>query len=202
MDGTIDKQYEEYINTRKRVLAAATKLMQELPLPQSEDKYGRPVTEKQDGATQAFNLDNSDLLNTIEKRLLPAMAQHTTTSSYATFLEERQAVAEVELVNNLDRLGDESQLLLAYPLLARSGRFEHARSAFGKKTTNAETGGTDEVTRRLEPWLFAAEAADIASSTSITAHLKQGNHAMDSVSKSLLELQLLRESNDELKDLR
>jgi len=50
------------------------------------------------------------------------------------------------------------------------------------------------VLSRIQPWLFAAEAADVASTAGIETHVNQGLQAMDSVSRSLAELRLLREA--------
>ncbi|EXJ81779.1 hypothetical protein A1O1_07844 [Capronia coronata CBS 617.96] len=189
----LDEQYEQYLEARRRVLAVVSSLKSPLPeLPQeSPDSSAVQMTRRSAEIRWAEEIKSVNLIETI---LLPALQQQSASRALLTFATERQADELQSTMNMLDRLSDESQILLAFPLLARSGRFEHAASAFGKKHA-VEDEPKDEVLRRLEPWLFAAEAAETAASGTIEAHVKRGKESMERFAQSHAELHLLREWN-------
>ncbi len=193
---TIDRQYEQYLAARRRVLAAVSALG--APLSQKQSKLqsqnkGEQSVLKPPRTETDVGPYNNDILNLIEKDLTPNVQLQATTQAHLAFTTEQIESEVSATINMLDRLGDESQLLLAFPLLAHSGRFEHAVSAFGSKPPTKKEK-SNPVSDRLEPWVFAAEAADVASAGVLGSHLKRGQQAMDSVARNLVELRLLREA--------
>ncbi|KAK6367334.1 hypothetical protein LTS17_010260 [Exophiala oligosperma] len=162
-DDMIDEQYERYLDARRRIIDAVDNLRAPIPFKGGESTEQQPH-EEQGKATRQKGLGGSALD------------------------DEARATK-----NMLDRLSDESQLLQAFPILARSGRFEHAASAIGTKSEAREDQvGDDEVAQRIKPWLFAAEAAEVALSSNMEKQLGQGTEAMHTVSRSLAELSLLK----------
>lgn len=191
----IDDRYEQYLDARRRLLSAAQTLRDPLLRETSDDlgkQHDEPATKgKANSHIQAP--DESALLNTIEKVLLPASQLESASQAQLVFAQEELESETTTTINMLDRFSDESQLLQAFPVLARSGRFEHAAGAFGKKAA-AQEETTDGLSRRIQPWLFAAEAADVASTAAIEMHLSQGAQAIESVAQSLAELRLLHQA--------
>lgn len=188
----IDQEYENYLEARKQVVSLAQALGSE-PLPVTKslevDQSETLATERK-GRLNA-QTDLLAVLNRIEKGVLPLGQQENRAHAHKALLDEQQSTLDVRLAQTLDRVSDESQLLQAFPMLAHSGRLKHAAAVFGKK----ESEHQDHVTSRLQPWIFAAEAADIASTGTLDLHVTQGNEAMGSVSRSLTELRLLREAD-------
>ncbi|KIX94609.1 uncharacterized protein Z520_09655 [Fonsecaea multimorphosa CBS 102226] len=190
LEAQIGVQYEQYLEARRQLLSTAANLRTLLP----EEKEPRGIRGTK-SVEQSLKPQATDLVNLIERRLLPSMHQQRMSSSHLTLMDEQLHKESTNTINMLDRLSDESQLLQAFPLLARSGRFVHATSAFGdKEKQDAEADTKDEVSKRLGSWMFAAEAADVASSGQIEKHLKQGREAMDEVRRDLAAVQLLKEA--------
>ncbi|KIW22201.1 uncharacterized protein PV07_12112 [Cladophialophora immunda] len=188
-DKQIGIQYDQYVEARRRLLSAATDLRSPLPEKESQSPGGNKSVE------QPLKPRATDLTNTVEKCLLPSLQQQRMSSSHLTLMDEQLRKESATTINMLDRHSDESQLLQAFPLLAGSGRFVHARSTFGDKQ-NKDTGTEtqDEVSTRLEAWMFAAEAADVASLGAAEKHLKQGKDAMDEVWRGFAAIRLFKEA--------
>lgn len=191
----IDQEYENYLEARKQVVSLAQALRSE-PLPVTDGlelDQSKTLAAEQNNGVNGVN-DQADLLavlNRIEKGVLPLGQQENRAHAHKTLLDEQQSTLDVRLAQMLDRVSDESQLLQAFPMLAHSGRLKHAAGVFGKK----EAEHQDHVSSRLQPWLFAAEAADVASTATLDTHVTRGNEAMRSISRSLTELRLLREAD-------
>ncbi|EXJ57769.1 uncharacterized protein A1O5_12327 [Cladophialophora psammophila CBS 110553] len=189
LDKRVSTQYEQYIDARRQLLSAVANLRAPLPEKESRDIKGCNETMELLLTTQGTNL-----ISAIEKCLLPSMQQQRISSFYLMFVDNQLQKESTTTINMLERLSDESQLLQAFPILAGSGRFMHAASTFGnKQQQEATTGMKDEVSKRLDSWIFAAEAADVASSGAIEKHLKQGTEAVDEVRRGLAEIRLLKE---------
>lgn len=201
-DAMIDEEYERYLNGRRRVLDAVAALGTPV-----RGHDGQNVNETRPAAIYTvtapapatrdvrLGVEPDGLLHTVEKNFLPAAQRQSTAQTYLAFTMEQIDDEMAKTTNVLDRLSDESQLLQAFPILARSGRFKHAASALGKRA-NSEDEMKDVISRRMEPWMFAADAADAALSGALEKALGEGKQAMESVSKNLAELRLLKEADD------
>ena len=195
MNHKIDEQYEEYLDARHRVLVAVTALRSELPTIDPETTLpGVDLDNQPRVETSQLRMDT--ILKAIERSLVPAMQQRNVAQTHSQFADEQLANENAGIVRIIDRLSDESQLLQAFPMLSHSGRFQHARAVFGTRSID-ETEAQDEVSQHMDPWLFAAEAASVAQEGGIEKSIKQGTLSMESVSRSLTELQLLREAKQD-----
>lgn len=101
-------------------------------------------------------------------------------------LEEEGCAVEL-----LQRLADESQLLPSYPILSRSAKYDKTMRAIGGKK-NADKG--DPIIEQTKAWGFAGDAANDTTNASVLKHLKRGNQAIDEASKSLKDMQSLRDA--------
>lgn len=188
----IDAQYEQYLEARKRLLSAVSCLQAPLQDPNPPD-YIEPANAS---LPRSQPPKDHSVLNAIEKRLLPVLEQQRLSENHLTFTNEQLEQELASTISMLDRLSDESQLLQAFPILARSGRFANAAATFGKQHAAAEDEEKvkDEVSKRIEPWIFASSAADVSSAETMEKSVNRGMKAMDSVARSLSELRLLRDT--------
>ncbi|EXJ54730.1 hypothetical protein A1O7_10071 [Cladophialophora yegresii CBS 114405] len=214
-EAKIDGQYERYLEARRHLIDIVACLRTPLPTPTPpQERKAKGIVSV--SATQALEKSTAQQVphtlaaetgvgaeNALETRLLPSMQQHNTAHAHLTSLDEQLGKETTATINMLDRLGEESQLLQAFPLLAHSGRFEHAASAFGnvkkqdRDTSTSDTEGQDmqdTISKRLKPWLFAAQAADVASMSSVDAYLQKGDQAVHAASRSLDALRVVREA--------
>ncbi len=194
-EAMIEGQYQRYLDARKRLIAAVTELRAALPEKSTPKLSSSEWQTEQKTTRHQRSREAAALLNTIEKIVLPKVQNQSVSQAHLVFAGEQIQNELGRTINMLERLGDESQLLQAFPILARSGRFGHAASTFGKQVNAQEAQSKDEISRRMEAWLFAAEAADVAGSGIMEKQLIRGRDATDSVSRSLAELKLLRETN-------
>ena len=190
-----DEEYDRYLEARKRLLSAVAALNSSLPEHGPEVEVLQRKNEQGD-AIQQRKMESGHTLKFIEQNLLPSMQQHYMTQKHLALAEEQLANETSSVLRVIERLGDESQLLEAFPMLAHSGRFQHASSVFGHKP-NEKPVIHNEITQRIEPWLFSAEAADIAAASAINKQVNKGKEATESVSRSITELRLMVEANDD-----
>ena len=192
-DANIDGQYERYLEARREILAAVADLRAPLPERESKalDDSRVPVMQN---ATSTQTVEMTSILNAVEKWLLPSIQRRRVSRAHFELAEEQLQKEVRTTIDMLDRLGDESQLLQAFAILAGSGRFEHAASTFGNKQDGPASETKGEISNRLDSWLFAAEAADVASTGTIEKQLQQGKEAMDTAMDNLNQLRLLGEA--------
>ncbi|KEF57310.1 uncharacterized protein A1O9_05227 [Exophiala aquamarina CBS 119918] len=198
MEQKTDEEYERYLEARKRLLLAVSALKTEVSGAglQAEGHESEAGARDMDTNTRPPRLAETHMVGSIEKRLLPAMQQHNITQHHLGLAEEQLRTETESIVKVIERLSDESQLLQAYPMLAHSGRFQHASSVLGSKPRD-ENVEQDRIAQLIEPWLFSAEAADVAAASGIEKHLKQGKEAIGSVARRMTELGLLIEASHE-----
>ena len=103
------------------------------------------------------------------------------------YSQNEVGVQQATTIDHLRRLADESQLLPAYPLLARSGRAVQVATALGRK--ESVTG--DEVTREVEAWDFAAGAAGEVTGQALNRYVAAAYDATASAQVNLEDLRRL-----------
>jgi len=195
----IDEEYEQYLNARKRALEAVQSLSKPVQVDSGQHLDGNHesmIRTSSPSTMRGHGVEANGLLNAVEKVLLATLQRRDTIQAHHLVATEQIDDEHAKTVNMLDRLADESQLLQAFPILARSGRFQHAASTLGKRPDNDDKT-KDEISQRMEPWMFAANAADVALSGALEKALGEGKQAMESVSKSLAELRLLKDASDD-----
>jgi hypothetical protein len=190
-EAKIDTQYNQYLEARRRVLNIAAEMRAVLVASETQSTNEGEEPETQPLASSR-RLGSAEAANAIETRVLPSTELQSVSHAH---LLSTVAKSEKEIettINILSRLGDESQLLPAFPVLSQSGRFTQATRIFGQEPNANRNEADDPVSRSLEPWLFAGGAADVASRTTTQKLLEQGQKAMDTVASSLAELKLLK----------
>ena len=107
--------------------------------------------------------------------------------------------AQKRLLNEaLERLANESHLLANYPMLAVPPPFKANVAAVGGSkastspfTDRSETAEGSNITRQVQEWVFAADAARTAINTDLGRQLLGGEQHMYAAERSLGELQEL-----------
>lgn len=188
-DAKIDGAYESYLEARKRLIASIIELKTPTRTTEPEKitvRRGKTMEQPRLPPAEA-----RDVMNPVETRLVQTLLHKKL--SHAHFVSATEQLQnELSITSNmLDRLREESQLLQAFPMLSHSGRFRHITV---KKEDENGGEGMGETRKQLEPWLFAAEAAEVASAGTIEKHLQQGSEAVKEVSRNLAELRLLTET--------
>ncbi|KAI1612663.1 hypothetical protein EDD36DRAFT_464817 [Exophiala viscosa] len=154
-DPMIVEEYERYLKARKRVLDAVQALSKPVHVHSGQHLDGSHELVAPTASPSMMRGDEVEangLLNTVEKALLPTLQRQRTAQAHILFATEQIDDEMAKTINTLDRLGDESQLLQAFPILARSGRFQHAASVLGKRAYN-EDETKDGISKRMEPWI-------------------------------------------------
>lgn len=168
----VDEQYQKYISIRQRLLAALDILTR--PLSSAD-----PAVEPQLHSTKIRR--PMTLLPAIESQLQPSIEDSEAITQYQQYAEEQLTTEKEDTLGELHRLRDESQLLEAYPMLAKSSRFQHAAAVFGNK----ETSQKDQVLEQVEAWSFAANAASNAAETAMTANLQSATTTLSKVDEEV-----------------
>jgi hypothetical protein len=194
-DTMIDAEYERYLDGRRRLIAAVGELRAPLPPDGEEarDDHTKTSEHPEDSSTRTEAIDG--LVAAIEARLLPYVQQKDLVHAHLSAAEKKMQKEIGMTAAMLDRLSDESQLLQAFPFLGHSERFQHATFAFGRKRDhNMEADAKDPIDERIAPWLFAADAAEIAYAGPAKKQIQLGNEALEKVLQNLDELRFLTAS--------
>lgn len=111
-----------------------------------------------------------------------------------SYLDGAVKEGKTETAEVLQRLADESQLLPAYPILARSDRFKAAIQTFGG---NGADQVHDQVIGQTEAWSFAANASGEATDVAVIKVLQKGDKAIEGVQENLRDLSFLKQTAGE-----
>ncbi|RMZ77825.1 hypothetical protein DV737_g4125, partial [Chaetothyriales sp. CBS 132003] len=174
----LEAAYGRYVQGRKSMTAAVDMLSQPLPSIVHERGTEKPVP------VVAVEADSAV---TVQKRVRAwqELQRSKLTAEYARAEIEKESEEAAAVI---DRLADESQLLHAYPRLAKlPGSRQIAPGA-------VRGVPSDRVKTQTEAWSFASGAADESLSVAIDHDLADGNRAIDEALKTLRDLALLRES--------
>ena len=176
----VEKAYEEYVEARKRLVAAT----EGLSAPQL-NLYGEDV-EQAERTKITLEADTT----TAAEEQLSSWQEARSLAAFKSYVQTETESEEGDTVDILRRLADESQLLPAYPILAKSGRFKKVVS---KLDSNEQNEG-DQVGSHVQAWTFAAGAAETASDAAVTTEARLGNEAVDKARHALKNMTLLQES--------
>lgn len=178
----VDGQYAEYVAARKRLVAASQVLLQPLPAGTAVSKPSPAKSES--NTASAPQLDTATLAYILHN-FLPSRQFRNKLSETARYASTQLAQEREDTVDMLERLGDESQLLAAYPILARSERFKGTAASLGHKTEESE----DEVLERVKAWEFAAGAAVTAMGANVEKQLEEGERAIEAFEESMQKVE-------------
>lgn len=87
-------------------------------------------------------------------------------------------------VRALDRLAEESQLIPDHPIRGAAGRMK----ALG---ADPPSNGIEKLTNHVKPWVFAADAAKLATLEAVAEKIEEGQVALERSTRSLAEIDQL-----------
>ncbi|KAK3996829.1 hypothetical protein QBC44DRAFT_316645 [Cladorrhinum sp. PSN332] len=175
---SIKEKYTQYIEARKALLQLVSQQPKPDIRPRSEDQ------EPQDTAAPD-PAPSAHLLAPYLEQLLAISREQKgliTQKSHINNIVTRQVKENCQL---LDHLADESLLIPAHPMPG-AGR---PKSGFSDAmSTGAEKS---EVSGRIKPWVFAADAAKIATLETVAENIDEGQVALESSMRTLAEMNVL-----------
>lgn len=182
----VHAEYEKYLVARKRLLSA----LECLQVPATLNDAGKalaqtapPTITDEPPADQALAVEASQHQRQIGNNMRQIQSH----------LDGELDREKEESLEALLRLVDESQLLPAYPVLAKNERFGKITSSLG---TRPQTQSDNKITEQIEAWTFAANAADKSLEAAINSQVTKATKALDEVDKMLGDMKILHGQTD------
>lgn len=191
LHGEIMGKYDKYIKLRKEMLGLLSGLAK---ANQCHVRDVKPVQSQSKPSIQSFQSKNPSLLSSILSQI------HRPTQLYRFYTQQNTHLAALTdkqrktTISELSRLADESHLLPAYSDLSHGNQFERVTAAIASKPLLRDpmvSDGPNEVSRRVEAWRSAADAATKASEEIVESHLAKGHDAIDEGNKWVARMQEL-----------
>ncbi|KAI9770276.1 MAG: hypothetical protein M1840_003435 [Geoglossum simile] len=191
----VSHQYRGYVEVRESLLVALS--MATLSLPTQE----RGSTAGTDEAGQVGMTDHMapaySFLPLFSHHLLPLSTFQKSIILQKSCLTMSLAKQQRSIIQTIERLGEESHLLPAYPLLASQARFRNAAAALASRAVDnrpvsserdiTESGG-DDCIKKARAWAFAADAARTATEDAVREKFEIGEMRIRSAQDTLVRL--------------
>lgn len=171
----VQEAYGQYVGVRQRVIQAAQTTsavaseFQTTSSGISAPLSAESVTDELFESRQRLSLSDTSVL----------------LSRMTRFAEDQIREEHNSTSDQLQRLVDESQLLSAFPILARTDGNKREIS------TNTSDTSTDTISKQVEAWKFAARAAGDSSDQASSVHTRAGRKAMERVKENIEDLRKL-----------
>jgi len=174
-------KYKQYIEARKLVL----QLVSQKPKPTI-----RPLTEAAPPPTNtaSHGAPNAHLLSPYLEELLALAHEQKSLITQKSHLNISIAKQLKDTCQTLDHLAEESQLIPAHPMPGATSR---KPAVFGDSLLASET--LDSASR-VQPWVFAADSAKIATLEAVAEKIDEGQMALDGSMRTITEIDQLLQS--------
>lgn len=182
----VREKYKQYLDARKLVLQLVSQKPKPLIKPLTE-AVPLPTTTTPPAAPTAHLLSPS-----LEELLALAHEQKglITQKSHLNIAVAKQLK---ETCQTLDHLAEESQLIPAHPMPGVASR---KPAAFGDSLSASETLDS---ANRVQPWVFAADSAKIATLEAVAEKIDEGQMALEGSMRTLAEIDQLLQPPDQEK---
>ena len=189
---SIQRQYNQYSKLRRALILAATGLL---------DKPAPTIIKDEKAEIEASDAShNSDLINHATYSYLVEMMSM---ANEQKFLIQQKSYITISLAKHLkeagqgvDRLSEESHLLLAHPMPGTTshGSGFDGLAAFGGSMSSHEK---PDSSRKARAWVFAVDSARMAIKNSVTEKVEDGKVKVLDARQTMQELhRLLGEDGD------
>ncbi|KAI0409732.1 hypothetical protein F4802DRAFT_545289 [Xylaria palmicola] len=177
----IDKEYRRHIDLRKQIMASMSQLrgLKESPRPQEEAR--RPVSV---GPSPAVPEPHTYLLTPYLEKLQALSREQKGLVQEKTHINATIARQQQETNKTLRRLAQESKLLSRHA--PSKSETPHSGLSFAKATRNAS------VTEQIQPWLFAADSAKIATLEAVAEAVDRGQTSIGDAMQALDRVSMLQ----------
>ncbi|KAI6093777.1 hypothetical protein F4821DRAFT_5033 [Hypoxylon rubiginosum] len=174
----IQKEYENHINLRKEIIASIGQLKQvKVESPQSQGREQQPATEAP--SPRGPKPDSEAFLLTPYLEKLQAIAREQKgLIQEKSHINTALAKQQQDLNVTLSHLVEESHLLHKYP----TKKPDSSQLSFGEATKGARR---TNVTSQIEPWISAADSAQIATLEAVFDRVEEGQVAAEDAMQAL-----------------
>ncbi|KAK4192707.1 hypothetical protein QBC35DRAFT_200178 [Podospora australis] len=176
---SIKDKYTQYTEARKALL----QLVNQQPKP-----IIKPLTQEQlppqTGQT-ATPVPSAHLLAPYFEQLLSVSREQKGLITQKSHLNNTVTKQVKENCQILDHLAEESQLIPAYPMPGAG------RPKAGFTGTTAGSAEASQASSRIKPWVYAADAAKIATLEAVAEKIEEGQLALEGSMQALAEINML-----------
>ncbi|KAI1501741.1 hypothetical protein F5X99DRAFT_190414 [Biscogniauxia marginata] len=220
----IQKEYERHVELRKQIMTSLMQLKQldrenrpdvekDKNKRKQQSRKPKPEEPALTAAAAAASVKAAEptayLLTPYLERLQAISREQKGLIQEKSHINTMLARQRRETTKILDHLMDESQLLLKYPISTNTtgksddrgaGSKTKSRISFGEVTRGAASSaaqGRQSVTAQVEPWIFAADSAKIATLEAVAEKVEEGQMAVEEAMRSLDEVRKLLNKEEE-----
>ncbi|KAK4176291.1 hypothetical protein QBC36DRAFT_11490 [Triangularia setosa] len=178
---SIKDKYNQYLEARKSLL----NLINQHPKPEIKPLRPEDMNPQDGSSTSSQPAPAGQLLTPYLEQLLSLSREQKGLIAQKSHLNNTINKQVKENTQVLDHLAQESQLIPAHPMpgINRAKPANHTLSS----------GGDDhfQVSRRVKPWVYAAEQAKIATFETVAEKIEEGQIALEGSLQTLAEIDLL-----------
>lgn len=175
----VKDKYANYVAARKALVQLAqqpTQLETEISAPQRNKSHTQSEVAHAAPSTHLITPYIEGLIQ-VGQDQKKSIAQKSHTNTVLT--KQMEATARA-----LDRLAEESQLIPDHPMPGAARR----KTGLG---ADLPSNGMDKLSDRVQPWVFAADAAKLATLEAVAEKIEEGQVALERSTKSLTEIDQL-----------
>ncbi|KAK7423373.1 hypothetical protein QQX98_001164 [Neonectria punicea] len=172
----IKEKYTRYLSARRSLLSTVSERpdASQTPVLKSHDPTQQQTVEADPPPSSYLLTPYIETLLSFSRNQRAMITQKSYMNS--TLIKETKDACQV-----LGHLAEESQLLPLYPMSGSSRRM----SGLGEVLTSSERSG---FTGRIQPWVFAADSAKIATLETVAERVEGGQVALESSMKALQKI--------------
>ncbi|KAL6799032.1 hypothetical protein GGI42DRAFT_328530 [Trichoderma sp. SZMC 28013] len=190
----ISKKYAKYVSSRKTLLELET---QQFQLSQPSHPSLLPPAQLVAGLDRSSNkppMPIDHLLTPYLRALAAISVSQKAAISQKAFFTSALSKQNQDACQLLGRLGEESHLLPAYPMK------DSLRRRSGIQTEIASKSEHPDISKRIKPWVFAADSAKIALLEYAAETVDIGQVALENCLENLREIDFLLGHPEEAED--
>ncbi|KAI0397896.1 hypothetical protein F5Y17DRAFT_295758 [Xylariaceae sp. FL0594] len=188
----IQREYERHVELRKRLMSSMARLRKLAAAEPPEEKEVAQDPAELDVVSPAeLNPEPQTYLLTPYLESLQSLSQEQKTLvQEKAYINATMARQQQEANKALQRLAQKSKLLAKYaPPPQSAEERSHANPSFSD-ATKAKKGAS--ITEQIEPWLFAADSAKIATLESVAEEVDKGQIFIEKAMESLNQVSMLQ----------
>ncbi|KAI1281023.1 hypothetical protein F5Y07DRAFT_316470 [Xylaria sp. FL0933] len=177
----IKKEYARHIELRKQIMASMSQLRKLRELPRPEKEVSKPAPEI---PLPAYPEPQTYLLTPYLEKLQALSQEQKGLVQEKAHINATIARQQQETNKTLRRLAQDSTLLSKHP--QPKTEKSHSSLSFAKATKSAS------VTEQIQPWLFAADSAKIATLEAVAEAVDKGQMSIEDAMQALDQVSMLQ----------
>ena len=195
----IKLRYDQYLEARKRLLAAVSTASSS-PLQPGTDSKAIKEAQVEPDPLRSSQSTSIALLPYIKDHLLPLADLQNLLYQQKSYLSSTIEDQNGDILRELDRLAEESHLLAAYPMPTRPKKNAGVLGARPSASDSAMSSTVHRSQERISEWSFAADSARNATIQDVEKHVQAGFESAEAAGETVQKLgRLLGPSQEEAK---